>query len=102
MESLMKMEDVLLSKFLDHLLVLAREVVQQDKQKETTMTDVKTESYVILGEGSTNEYVTYEKAVDQAKRFVGDGRRNGLQAMKIFKAVAVVTSPVPEAIVTTL
>lgn len=60
-----------------------------------------TKHYTITGKGDNTQYETLEAATDQAKRYVGDRRRNsGYDTYNVYQLVAVVTSPVPEAIVT--
>lgn len=59
--------------------------------------------YIVTGTSDHSQYDTVDKATDQAKRYVGDKRRSsGYDTYNIYQLVAVVTSPVPEAIVTTV
>src|SRR5882672_5318823 len=58
---------------LDNLLSLTRGVIQREKQKETAMT---TKHFTIQADGDSTTYPTLEAALEQAKRYVGDKRRN--------------------------
>lgn len=72
------------------------------QKKEKTMTDKK--HFVVAGRNDClASYETQDEAILAAKRRVGDKDCcSGYDTYTVYQAVALVTAPVPEAIVTTL
>lgn len=56
--------------------------------------------FIISSVGDATVYPTFDDAVAQAKRYVGDVRRHRGDSFNVYEVVANVTSVVPEATVT--
>lgn len=90
----MRFDEAVLGPLLDNI----DRIIQQQQKETNTMATTK--HFIIASTGDSTEYDSFDNAVAQAKRYVGDQRRNRGDSYNVYEVVANVASIVPEATVT--